>query len=286
MSPISYLKRHRFLLLISLSVAVVIACKPAAEKGANASSLDPALQARYLENGAWTVRYFSPEYQAYLDSAITLSPTSAYLYQQKAMPYFKLGKFEMGLKYMDRAVELDEQIVDYRAFVKCIFGRQYLSALEDFEKAKKLKGLNGYVMDHSYDFYIGLCHLQLNNFTEAHRSLLSSIAYQQSSKGDEWVHPLDLFYAGIALQELGVHPQAVDYFNECLDKNPNFADAKYYKSLSLFRMKQVEEAERLLDESASDFAKGYTINEDNAAYEVYPYQIKKFYIDMVRLTKQ
>ena len=31
-------------------------------------------------------------------------------------------------------------------------------------------------------------------------------------------------------------------------------------------------------EASQDIEKGYTINEDNAIYETYPYQVNKFYI--------
>src|SRR5690606_27842399 len=96
---------------------------------------------RFLENGAWRFRYFSSEYQLYIDSAIAVNQTIAYLYQQKSMPYFKQGKYEVGLASLDKAVELDpKSYIDYRAFIKCIFARTYEGAIEDFLTAKMLKG--------------------------------------------------------------------------------------------------------------------------------------------------
>jgi tetratricopeptide (TPR) repeat protein len=68
--------------------------------------IDDQIIEKYLKKGAWRLRYFSPEYQLYIDSAISIKPNLAYLYQQKAMPYFKQGKYELGLKSLDRAVEL------------------------------------------------------------------------------------------------------------------------------------------------------------------------------------
>ena len=95
-----------------------------------------------------------------------------------------------------------------------------------------------------------------------------------------------MFYAGIAAQELNQHKEAIQYFDAALKSYSNFSDAKYYKSLSLFRIEQFDIAEKTLNECELDFKSGYTINEDNAMYEKYPYQIKQFYIDLLRLTKK
>jgi len=251
------------------------------------SLTDDQIIKRYLENGAWRVRYFSPEYQLFIDSAIACNPKMAYLYQQKSMPYFKLGKYELGLKSLDKAVELDPAAhIDYRAFIKCIFAKTYQEAINDFQTAKKMKGEHGVVMDHSYDFYLGLCHLQLGEFAHALDDLEKSIAYTQTIHGENWIHYLELFYAGIALQELNRHTEAIRYFERAIEAYSSFADAKYYLALSLFRMGEMDRAEQMLTACEQDFKKGYTINEDNAVYEKYPYQIKQFYIDLLRMTKR
>lgn len=211
----------------------------------------------------------------------------AYLYQQKAMPYFKLGKCELGLKYLDKAVELDPKThIDYRAFIKCIFARTYEAAIRDFETSKQIKGEYGAVMDHSYNFYIGLCYLQLGDFSKSLKFLMSSIEQTKSTSGENWIHHLDLFYAGIAMQEMNRHDEAIQYFDKALKGYPAFSGAKYYKAISLFRTEQIELAGKTLDNCEMDFKKGYTINEDNSVYEKYPYQIKQFYIDVLRLTKR
>jgi tetratricopeptide (TPR) repeat protein len=248
---------------------------------------DEQIVKRYLENGAWKLRYFSSDYQIYLDSAIAANPKFAYLYQQKSMPYFKQGKYEVGLRILDKAVELDPKShIDYRAFIKCIFAKTYENAIKDFEVSKKVKGENGFVMDHSYNFYIGLCHLQLGEYKKAVNFLEQSIDYTRMRNGEDWIHFLDVFYAGIACQEMGMDAKAISYFDKSLKLYPNFSDAEYYKAISLFRTSQAEKAEELLNHSEVDFKKGYTINEANAVYEFYPYQLKQFYIDMLRLTKR
>lgn len=85
--------------------------------------------------------------------------------------------------------------------MKCIFSKDNEDAITDFEKAKVLKG-NGYVMDHPYDFYKALCFLQLNEYSKALVLLKSIVEKAQIEKGETWVHPLELFYLGVAFFEM------------------------------------------------------------------------------------
>lgn len=237
---------------------------------------------KYLRNGAWRYYMFSSEWQLCIDSGISINPGIAYFYQQKSMPYFKQGKYEVAMPILDKAVVLDEgAYIDYRAFMKCIFSKQYEASIVDFKKAKIVKGENVYVMDHSYDFYIGLSLIQLNRFNEAIPYLKNSINKVLTTSGEKWVHALDYFYLGIAYQELQQHKEAIFYFDKALTNYQNFSDAEYYKVLSLSRSGKYEEASELLKFCDKHFKMGFTINEDNAIYERYPYQISQRYIDMI-----
>ncbi len=240
---------------------------------------------KYLKNGAWRYRIFAKEWQTYIDSAIALNPSIAYLYQQKSMPYFKQGKYELAMPILDRAIEVDSaSFIDYRAFVKCIFVKSYRDAIRDFEFSKKLKGDNGYVMDHSFHFYIGLCHLQLNEFEKAIENFDKSINISKKD-GDKWVHPLDLLYIGIAHKELLQQNEAIHYFNWALNNYDGFSDAEYYKVLSLWKMGQKESAKLLFQKAEEDFKAGRTINEANSKYEIYPYQISEMDFDALRTSE-
>jgi tetratricopeptide (TPR) repeat protein len=233
---------------------------------------------RYVTNGAHRFSYFSPEWQSYLDSAIKENPTIAYVYQQKAMPLFKMRKYEAGLPYLNKAVELDSiQYLDYRAFMKCIFSKDYTGAIQDFNESKKIKGEYGHVMDHSYDFYLGLCYIQLNEYDSAARHLTKSIAHTEKQNGEKWIHYLDEFYLGIAQLELKNYAEAIRSFDKALKTYTNFADAEYYKAVALGRQGKRDETMDLYKLAAIHFKQGYTINEDNAIYEKYPYQLFPFH---------
>ena len=263
--------------ILFLALLILIGCSIKQEEKPEKKSYpsEEEVTKKYLNHH---FHYFSPEWQLYLDSAILMNPTVAYFYQQKAMPLYKQRKYEAGLPYLNKAVELDSvRYIDYRGFMKCIFSKDYSGAIQDFTKAKKIKGEHGYVMDHSYDFHLGLSYLQLNDYPKAVTHLTNSIEYTKKQSGESWVHYLDLFYLGIANYELKKYSEAITQFDKSLNIYKNFADAEYYKALSLARLDKKEEAMKIFKQAGIDFREGHTINEDNAYYEKYPYQLSDWF---------
>ncbi|MGL2995084.1 tetratricopeptide repeat protein [Flavobacterium sp. TSSA_36] len=217
--------------------------------------------------------YQMSEWQNCLDEGLKKDSTIAYLWQQKAMPYFKARKYEVGMQYIDKAVQYDpKEWQPYRAFIKCIFAKTYKEAIIDFEDCIKKYG-NGYRMDHTYSFYIGLSYLQLNEYNKAEilfKEYIDDI--YKNRQGLE--HPTAYFYYGISQYEQKKYNEAIITFDKALKTYPNFSDVKYYKAICLARINKKEDVSRLVDESKEDSKKGFSINEDNTIYEMYPYQKK------------
>ena len=221
------------------------------------------------------VSLFSGQHQLYLDSLIAILPKEPFFWQQKAMPLFKQKKYELGMKYLDKAVELDSTIHyrEYRAFIKCVFQKNYTESLEEFNYLTKINGENGIIMDHPYSFWMGLCYLQLNEFDKAKKFIEKSIAFGQKNN---FVNPYELFYLGIIEYEKGNYQNAINKLNKSLEQYENFSDAKYYKALSLINLNKKEEGEILLLEANNDFRNGFSFNEGNSLYEQFPYQVNNF----------
>ena len=179
---------------------------------------------------------------------------------------------------MNKAVELKpERYLDYRAFMKCIFSKQYRSSLKDFKEALALNGDIG-LMDHPYRFYMGLCYLQLNEFEDAKRLFLGVLdAEAKQSGSDSTGHPLRYFYTGITYLELGEYVLAEQYLRLSISNYQNFSDAKYYLSICLRAQGKVMLAKGYVNEAKANLMKGYTISEDQKFYETYPYQIKSWF---------
>ncbi|MDA6068065.1 tetratricopeptide repeat protein [Flavobacterium sp. AC] len=213
-------------------------------------------------------------WQDCLDQGLKKDSTVAYLWQQKAMPYFKCKKYEVGMQYLDKAVLYDKQEwLPYRGFMKCIFSRNYKDAIKDLEECIKLYG-NGYRMDHTYGFYMGLCYLQLNEYTKAEK-LFDDYVNDIYKNRQKLEHPTAYFYQGIAKYELKKWDEAIAIFDKAIKIYPEFSDAKYYKAFCLLKQgKSKEEVIALVGIAREDAAKGFSINEDNTIYETYPYQNK------------
>tara|TARA_B100000809_G_C14958000_1_gene466313 strand:- start:56 stop:775 length:720 start_codon:yes stop_codon:yes gene_type:complete len=229
---------------------------------------------KHFTKGALKHRLYSREREEEIDKGLKVDSTIAYLWQQKAMPLFKQGKYEIGMTYIDKVVKYDRQnYQDYRAFIKCIFAKTYQDAITDFEDCKKRNG-NNYVMDHSYDFHIALSYLQLNQFKKAEKIFRKDIESLSAAKGDDWVHHLDLFYYGISKFEQKNHEEAIKVFDLALNKYPEFSDVQYYKAISLSKLDHMEQAKELIKKAKENAKNGFTINEDNVIYEKYPYQVR------------
>lgn len=229
---------------------------------------------KYVKNCAEKFNYSfqMQEWQNCLDEGLKEDSTVAYFWQQKAMPYFKARKYEIGMEYLDKAVYYKpERWLSYRAFIKCIFAKTYKDAIKDFKLCIEKDG-NIYVQDHTYQFHIALCYLQLNEFKKAENIFKQDIIAQEK----EWneAHFLDLFYYGISKYEQGKWEDAISEFDKSIKQYPSFSDAKHYKAICLMRLKKMEESKKLIKEAILDAQQGNTISEANAIYETYPYQVR------------
>jgi len=263
---------------IKYSIAIVIFCCNTVFAQQKITATDSAKKVYYLTQ-ANKYGYVSDEWQTYLDSAIHITPNDAQLWQQKAMPYFKCRKYEVGMNFLNTAVTLNpKEWMGYRAFIKCIFSKNYTDAIADYAAAERLNG-NFTEMEHPYSFYVGISYLQLNEFDSAVFYLNKTITAESPAGGNGIIHFMDWFYLGIANYELKKYEVAINFFDKALLKYDHFSEAKYYKALSLFKSHQDRDnALQLFKEAKTDYKNGYSFTEDNCVYETYPYQLRKYMV--------
>lgn len=213
------------------------------------------------------------EWQQHLDEGLKQDSTIAYLWQQKAMPYFKARKYEVGMDYINKAVHYNpKRYQPYRAFIKCIFSKTYRDAIVDFEDCMRKWGDN-FEMDHTYSFYIGLSYLQLNEFDKAEAYFQKSMLKHETAFNE--VHHNVLFYYGITKYEQRKFEEALPYFDKAIQQYSKFSEAIYYKALSLYKLNRpTEEYTSLLEQATTYLKQGYSLGEANEIYERYPYQLK------------
>ena len=211
-------------------------------------------------------------YQACVDRIIEKDSTVAYLWQRKAMPYFKALKFEVGMPYIDLAVKYDRRNwLSYRAFIKTVFARTYHSALDDLNACINEYG-NEVVMDHSYQFYKGLSHLQLNQFEEAKKAFNEAIIYNHTQTTE---HHMEYFYLGIAYFEMFDYVKASENFEKALKLYPEFPEPQYYLALAKYHSGKIDYNAfyKMYEIAKANYDKGYLFNESNAVHVRYPYQL-------------
>ena len=141
-------------LILFIASFISIQCQSQTNSAHDKKNRQEAIIKEHVYDCAVKINYtvMMKEYQDCLDAGLKKDSTIAYLWQQKAMPYFKAKKYNVGMPLVDKAVQYDEKRwQDYRAFIKCIFAKTYKEAIVDFEDCIKKFG-NQYVQDHSYAF--------------------------------------------------------------------------------------------------------------------------------------
>jgi tetratricopeptide (TPR) repeat protein len=160
--------------------------------------------------------------------------------------------------------------LEYRAFAKCIFQKNYRSALVDFMAVLKFDKKPTSI-DHPYDYYIGLCYLQMNQFDSAENMLSRCIADEgaNAASSQEW------FYLGIVKMENKKYSKAIESFQKCLQLSDHFSDAQYYLSVCLVKYRRYNAAYNLVKLALANFRNGYTFEDSYSDFEYYPYQINR-----------
>jgi len=227
----------------------------------------------YLKEGAWDYHYLDKRFTEWVDKAIAQDATIAYLWQQKALPLWKQHKYEEAIQHDDKAVELDpEQWLSRLGYLKCIFAKNYTSALEDLDAYITTYG-STHEQDHALEVYQAICHLQLGNYNTALALLQKEISIQEAQHGKDWVHYLDRFYLAITYFELQQYANAIAEFDKALESYPSFSDAQFYKAICHNKLGDHRMANTLANQGQLNYNFGHSFSEDASKYVNYPYQV-------------
>lgn len=235
---------------------------------------------KYLDNGAYQYHYLEQGWEDNIVHAIKEDSTIALLWQRRALPYWKIRKYNVALDYYNKAVQYDRQgYLGRRGYLNCIFSKDYKNAIKDFDNASAEFG-EGFENDHTYNFYRALCYLQLNQYDKAEEYINQDLSFIEKKFGKDWISPSAYFYLGIIKYEKRDYKAAVSAFDLALKLQPKFSDALYYKAICLQKInKDIDQFKSLMNEVLGYYASGNSISENGALYEKYPYQISKWEIE-------
>jgi tetratricopeptide (TPR) repeat protein len=230
---------------------------------------------RYIGEGAGRARVFytDPRWQLYCDSVLAICENIAEAYQMKALPFVKYGDFLTAMPLLDKAVLYDTlQYLPYRAFIKCIFAKDYDGAITDFNLCQRL-ARGGGIMDHSYSFYLGLSYLERGEADVAWQYIAEDIKVQQDRGAGSDAHFNSWLYAGIVHIELNKPDSAKYFLQQCLSRYPQHPEGNYYMARVLQKLSLPDDAQKHAEAGRAGLIAGYRMNEDNIAYVNYPRQV-------------
>jgi len=169
--------------------------------------------------------------QEYFDKAIDLCPNFAYAWHEKAVPYLKRGSFVAWKEMMDKAVTLEEEMrLDYRAWCRYQFLRDYTGALKDIERLEAIMKGNdiGYAQNGDCHLLVAkaLCYKGLDQPQKARQTLEAFV-----SDPNFFAMPYDYLHLGVLYLEADMNRKAEQTLLKQAEVNPQLADNYYYLAL-------------------------------------------------------
>ncbi len=217
--------------------------------------------------------YTSAGWQKACDSLLAVCPDLDQVWQMKAMPNIKMGNWEGCFSNLQHAVALNPKTwLAYQAFLKCLFAKDFRGALIDFRRCDTVVPGAG-VMDHSYDFYRGLCYLGLKDYPTGLSLLKKDADRQAKAFGETNIHYVSVFYLGLAYFLNGQQDRAEVYLSQCLKSFPQYPEASYYLGMSFQARGRSKEAMACFRTAKTSLLAGYNSNEDQEFYVNYPFAI-------------
>lgn len=217
--------------------------------------------------------YTSRGWQDACDSLLAVCPKLDQVWQMKAMPNIKLGNWAQAYAPLRQAVQLNPQEwLPYQAFLKCIFSKDYEGALPELAQCEHMIAGAG-VMDHSFDFFRGLCYLCLDSLPQATVFFKKDMVAQEQRRGRNDVHHVTLFYWGICQLKMKQYLGAELTFRRCLEIYPQYPEPNFYLGNVYAQTGKPVLAKAYWVKARQYLAQGYNSGEDQEFYVNYPFAI-------------
>jgi tetratricopeptide (TPR) repeat protein len=211
------------------------------------------------------------ESQIRFDNAITLCPNLEYAFVEKSVPYLKRGYYIEWKKIIDKAVKLNPiGQLGYRGWCRYQFLRDYLGAIDDFEKLDSMTQFDiGYSRNGDYHLNVvkALCYKALG---ENKRSI--EIIEKQLSENGYSPMPYDYLHLGVLKFEIEDFDGAIQYFEKSILYNDYLAEPYYYLGLIYKKLNKRTEFIDNMQKAKKYYLKGYKI------FDPYSDPIDKVYL--------
>lgn len=234
--------------LIGLNVSAQPNCEVYKDDEACYQACKKAMKAIQYAQGSY-------QSQAYFDESITLCPTFAYSYMEKAVPFLKRGEFVEWKRLIDKAVELAPiEYLGYRGWCRLQFLRDYEGCIKDIEQLKQLIKYDiGYCQtgDYHLNIALALCYKALGNIDRARALFTAQLISENPDIG-----LFDFYHFGVLEYEAGNHQQAIDHLNKQIEVNDYLGETYYFLAMANKKLGNVEVYRSLLDKGVSYYNNG------------------------------
>ena len=192
--------------------------------------------------------------QKLFDTLISLDPSNARYYHEKATAHVFSGHFDLAYPLMEKAMELDSSDVGYYygGFLLYHF-RDYPRALQRLEEFDRLTPQSvDYPMGENIHYLKGLALRLMNRYNDAIQEFDKALESDPSSSASS----LYLMYKSICLQKQGKWSTSLSVINQM---DPEFAQngmALFYKALALKNTGKLSESKTAFASSLKQIRRG------------------------------
>ena len=186
----------------------------------------------------------SPAWLKTIDSVINVCPSSASLWGDKAMAYMIRGEFVEGMKYLDKAAELDPfYYLGNRAWYKMRYAHDYKGAIDDLTALEKVAGGSMVYVTNMHMYMVkGLAYKQMGDHQKALELYNFAINEQITHKGPTWVGSYDYLTRGILKYQMDDIDGAIEDLTLQVKEYESLADTYYWRGLAYAKVGRKDEA--------------------------------------------
>lgn len=198
----------------------------------------------FLDDVSSTYYWGSPKWLAMMDSALTLCPTSAKAWGNKAMIYLMRGDVATWYAFADQAVKRAPlYYLGNRAWHRMRYLRDYEGAWNDLQSQDSLAGFASiYVSDvHSY-ILMGQCKEGMGDTAAALDYYNQSLERQIKERGENWIGTYDYLIRGILKYKLNDLAGALADLNQQVKSDEQLVDTYYYRGLVHQKLERPDQA--------------------------------------------
>jgi tetratricopeptide (TPR) repeat protein len=183
-------------------------------------------------------------WQHLIDSALQVCPDNPKVWGHLATANMIRGQFVEGMKYLDKAAELDPLFyLGNRAWYHMRYLHDYEGAIKDFNTLEKNAGTTYFYVTNIHMYMLkGLAYKELGEKQKALDAYNVAINDQVTRSGPDWVGTYDYLFRGTLRFQMGDMDGSIEDLTLQVKEYESLADTYYYRGLAYAAVGRKDEA--------------------------------------------